>query len=145
MKIAEYLKTKRLITDGAMGTYFQKKYNDEHTFVERANTETPDRVKEVHLDYIRAGAELIRTNTFATNTMFFDTIEEVTENIKAGYGIAKEAVAESGREVFIAADLGPIYDSEQETFEEVLTEYKTICDTFFDCGARIFCLRHFRI
>lgn len=138
MKIAEYLKTKCLITDGAMGTYFQKKYNDEHTFVERANTETPNRVKEVHLDYIRAGAELIRTNTFATNTMFFDTIEEVTENIKAGYGIAKKAVAESGREVFIAADLGPIYDSEKETFEEVLTEYKTICDTFFDCGARIF-------
>lgn len=138
MNIAAYLKEHRLITDGAMGTYYQKKYKDEQIFVERANTEAPERVKEIHLDYIAAGAKLIRTNTFATNTMFFDTMEEVTENIKAGYQIAEKAVAESGSEVFIAADLGPIYDSGEEAYEDVLAEYKTICDTFFACGARIF-------
>ena len=138
MNIAAYLKEHRLITDGAMGTYYQKKYKDEQIFVERANTEAPERVKEIHLDYIAAGAKLIRTNTFATNTMFFDTMEEVTENIKEGYHIAEKAVAESGSEVFIAADLGPIYDSGEEAYEDVLAEYKTICDTFFACGARIF-------
>ena len=116
MNIAAYLKEHRLITDGAMGTYYQKKYKDEQIFVERANTEAPERVKEIHLDYIAAGAKLIRTNTFATNTMFFDTMEEVTENIKAGYQIAEKAVAESGSEVFIAADLGPIYDSGEEAY-----------------------------
>lgn len=138
MEIIEYLREHRLITDGAMGTYYGEKFADEKMFVERANTEAPQQVKQIHLDYIQAGAQLIRTNTFATNTMFFENMEEVIENIRAGYEIAREAVKESGKEVFIAADLGPIYDSDQEEYEEVLAEYQTICDTFFDCGARIF-------
>lgn len=52
------------------GNLLPEKYKDEQIFVERANTEAPERVKEIHLDYIAAGAKLIRTNTFATNTMF---------------------------------------------------------------------------
>lgn len=138
MKITEYLMDHRLITDGAFGTYYQKKFGDEYYVVEKANTEAPDRVKEIHLEYIAAGAGLIRTNTFASNTMFFDSLQEVVNNVEAGYAIAKKAVEESKKEVFIAADLGPIYDSDNEEYESVLEEYKTICDTFFACGARIF-------
>ncbi|MDY4838430.1 MAG: homocysteine S-methyltransferase family protein, partial [Lachnospiraceae bacterium] len=138
MKITEYLMDHRLITDGAFGTYYQKKFGDEYYVVEKANTEAPDRVKEIHLEYIAAGAGLIRTNTFASNTMFFDSLQEVVNNVEAGYAIAKKAVEESKKEVFIAADLGPIYDSDNEEYESVLAEYKTICDTFFACGARIF-------
>lgn len=138
MKITEYLMDHRLITDGAFGTYYQKKFGDEYCVVEKANTEAPDRVKEIHLEYIAAGAGLIRTNTFASNTMFFDSLQEVVNNVEAGYAIAKKAVEESKKEVFIAADLGPIYDSDNEEYESVLAEYKTICDTFFACGARIF-------
>ena len=74
MKITEYLKNNRLITDGAFGTYYQKKFKDEYNVVEKANTKAPDRVKKIHLEYIEAGADLIRTNTFATNTMFFDNL-----------------------------------------------------------------------
>lgn len=138
MKITEYLKDNRLITDGAFGTYYQKKFKDEYSVVEKANTKAADNVKQIHLEYIEAGAKLIRTNTFATNTMFFDTMEDVTENIQAGYEIAKQAVEESKKDIFIAADLGPIYDSDNEEYETVLAEYKSICDTFFSCGARIF-------
>lgn len=138
MKITEYLMDHRLITDGAFGTYYQKKFGDEYYVVEKANTEAPDRVKEIHLEYIAARAGLIRTNTFASNTMFFDSLQEVVNNVEAGYAIAKKAVEESKKEVFIAADLGPIYDSDNEEYESVLAEYKTICDTFFACGARIF-------
>ena len=138
MKIEEYLKENRIITDGAFGTYFQKKFQWDEMLVERANTEAPQLVKQIHLEYIAAGAKLIRTNTFATNTMFFEDMDEVCNNCRAGFRIASEAVAESGREVFVAADLGPIYDSDSEEFETVLLEYQKICDTFFESGARIF-------
>lgn len=138
MKITEYLVDHRLITDGAFGTYYQKKFGDEYRVVEKSNTEAPDRVKEIHLEYIAAGAGLIRTNTFASNTTFFDSLQEVISNVEAGYAIAQKAVEESGKDVFIAADLGPIYDSDNEEYESVLEEYKAICDAFFACGARIF-------
>ena len=58
MKITEYLKNNRLITDGAFGTYYQKKFKDEYNVVEKANTKAPDRVKKIHLEYIEAGAYL---------------------------------------------------------------------------------------
>ena len=44
-----------------------------------------------------------QTNTFASNTYSLDcSIEQVKENIKAAYKIAKEAVEQSGKEIFIA-------------------------------------------
>ena len=148
MNIAAYLKEQYvLITDGAMGTCCQKKYKDEQIFVERANTEAPERVKEIHLDYIAAGAKLIRTNTFATNTMFFDTMEEVTENIKAGYQIAEKAVAESGSEVFIAADSGTdrSFGRESETLRVCLRSIRRSAIRFLRAGQGSFCLKRFRI
>ena len=61
MNIAAYLKEHRLITDGAMGTYYQKKYKDEQIFVERANTEAPERVKEIMRQVIGAHPKALFT------------------------------------------------------------------------------------
>ncbi len=140
MEIREYLNTSRLVTDGAMGTYFEDKYGQTGQMAERCNLTAPDQIKQIHLAYIHHGAKLLRTNTFAANTMFFEDMDTVKELIRAGYQIAGEAVRESGREVFIAADIGPIYDPGFLGKEQVLEEYTTICDTFLSCGARIFVL-----
>lgn len=138
MQLREYLKTKRLITDGAMGTYYEMKYPGETQMSEACNLSHPDRVKEIHTEYIRNGAKLIRTNTFAANTMFFENMQTVTQLIKKGCEIAKEAVEESKEEIYIAADIGPIYDPQFLGKEQVLEEYFTICDTFLDCGTEVF-------
>ena len=42
MELQEYLKSHRLITDGAMGTYFEEKYGKEAGISELANTEAPE-------------------------------------------------------------------------------------------------------
>lgn len=140
MHIREQLKQGRILTDGAMGTYFETKYPGEEQMAEACNISAPDKIKQIHLEYLQSGAQLIRTNTFAANTMFFEDIDMVKKLIQAGYQIAEEAVAESGGTAFIAADIGPIYDPQFLGKEEVLKEYYTICDTFLDCGAEIFVL-----
>lgn len=138
MKIQDYLKKHRLLTDGAMGTYYEKSYATENELTERANLKHPDRIKTIHMEYIKSGARLIRTNTFACNTRFFDNIKEVEDSIRAGYEIAKAAVKASKEDVIIAADIGPIPEMEYEEKEEVLQEYKVICDTFLELGAECF-------
>ncbi|MBO5303991.1 MAG: bifunctional homocysteine S-methyltransferase/methylenetetrahydrofolate reductase [Lachnospiraceae bacterium] len=140
MHIQEYIKTHRLLTDGAMGTYFEDKYQTNGRMAENFNLTAPEKVKAVHLEYIAGGAKLIRTNTFAANTMFFDDMEKVKTVIRSGCKIAEDAVAEAKQDVYIAADIGPIYDTAFLGEEVILEEYKTICDTFLACGMRIFVL-----
>ena len=57
----------RLVTDGAMGTYYKEKYGGGSRLPELDNLSAPDKVKEVHREYIRAGADILRTNSFASN------------------------------------------------------------------------------
>ncbi len=140
MHIQEYIKKHRLLTDGAMGTYFEDKYQTNGRMAESYNLTEPDKVKKIHLEYIQNGAKLIRTNTFAANTMFFNDGKQVRDIIRAGYAIAKDAVCDSGKDVYIAADIGPIYDMAFLGEDAILEEYFAICDTFLECGAEIFVL-----
>lgn len=144
MNIKEYLQQHRLITDGAMGTYYEKKYQNHTEASEYANTKYPERILDIHLEYMRAGAKLIRTNTFASNTLLFDNVEQVQENIRAGFAIAQQAreryLQELGRQedIYIAADIGPVYAAGLEEEKQALEEYQAICDAFLSCGAEIF-------
>ena len=144
MNIREYLRSNRLITDGAMGTYYEKKYADNDPFPEHGNVTHPERIKEIHMEYLRAGARLLRTNTFALSPVFFPDEAERLEGLRAGYAVAESAVrdfrSESGckEEIFIAADFGPVGENDEQGTEEVLDDYRRMCDVFLDCGARVF-------
>lgn len=145
MKIQEYLKEHYLITDGAMGTYYEEKYGEDTVLTERVNLTAPERIAGIHREYLEAGARLIRTNTFAANTMFLEDMDEVQSVVRAGYDLARQEadtyMAEHpGEQVYVVADLGPIYDMEHMEYESVLQEYREICDTFLACGADCFVL-----
>lgn len=110
MNLHEYLKTHTIITDGAFGTYYAEKYGT-NELPELANTEHPERVLEIHLEYLAAGASYIRTNTYATNSrMLSENENEIMENLDAAVKAAREAVSLSKRSdpIFIAGDIGPI-------------------------------------
>ena len=77
MRLKEYIQAKRIIADGAFGTYYMSLYGDGSkpekglaisNLPELANITAPERVIGIHTEYIEAGAQLIRTNTFASNT-----------------------------------------------------------------------------
>lgn len=82
---------------------------------EEANLRAPESVVAVHASYIRAGAELIETNTFGANRRKLGThlLEAAFEQINsAGVRLAREAREVSGRDVLIAGAIGPLGELE---------------------------------
>ena len=70
------------------------------------------RVKEIHREYLEAGAQILRTNTFAANSFCMDIPrEQIGETLRSGLRLAREAVAEwrettgETKEIYIAADM----------------------------------------
>lgn len=94
-----------LITDGAMGTYYREKYGEGSGVPELDNLKAPEKIREIHREYIEAGADIIRTNSFASNiqTLCGDTsgqtreeqLRTVYENVSAACRIARSAAAEA--------------------------------------------------
>ncbi|SHJ47631.1 homocysteine S-methyltransferase [Dethiosulfatibacter aminovorans DSM 17477] len=135
--ILDYLKKNILLTDGAMGTYYAELTGDYHTTCELANLQNPDIIREIHRQYLDAGAMLIRTNTFAANRSKLDvSLETLKDIIQKGYAIAEEAAKESN--AFVAGSIGPIVAVDIDQNEnDILEEYKIIADALLSAGARI--------
>lgn len=141
--IKEYLQENILLADGAMGTYYSQITGKDATSPEWANETEPEIIRAIHEEYIQAGARLIRTNTFCANTLALDiSRSQAKQLIVKGYEIALQAAR--GREVFIAADMGPIpdmtADKKEADPELILDEYRFIIDIFIEAGADIFVL-----
>jgi len=80
---------------------------------EEANIRSPESVVTLHASFIRAGADLIETNTFGANRrkLAHQYLEEEFERINgAAVKLAREAREVSGRNVFIAGSIGPLGD-----------------------------------
>ena len=137
MDIRESLANNRLITDGAMGTWYDRLTGYKGNLAERANLENPQQIRDIHRAYIEAGAQLIRTNTFAVNSMFFSA-DEIEEVLKAAWENASQAVSDSGKDVWIAADMGPIDADETKSDGDVEQEYIQLSDYFLRLGAKVF-------
>ena len=143
--LKEYLENNVLITDGAMGTYYSHLTGAQTTISELANEESPQIIKNIHDQYIEAGAKLIRTNTFSTNCLTLNKCREAIEIlINRGYDIAQSSA--KGHDVFVAADIGPVPELVEGNAIErnvILDEYLFITDTFLKLGAEIFVFETF--
>lgn len=94
--------------DGAMGTYYSTKHKS-NTPCEFANISERENIFNIHLEYIQAGVNAIKTNTFGANRFSLGCQQlEAEKIIKAGYDIAVQAC--SGHDVAVFADIGPIPD-----------------------------------
>lgn len=139
MKIKDKIKKQKMLFDGAFGTYYAAVYATKE-LPEYANMKNPERVVKIHREYIEAGADIIRTNTFACNTASLGVpFDKVAENIKCGYRLAKDAVGD--RDVYIAADIGQI--PLENKGEKTSDEYIKICSVFLDEKADIFVFETF--
>lgn len=140
MNIKDTLKDHVLLMDGAMGTYFDRlhPYSEYVEAVELAVIEHPDWIEEIHRKYIEAGADVIRTNTFALNHML---TEDVEKYIHASVQAAKKAV--EGKSVFIAVSIGPIRCIDEQEETDVMKEYQHMIDVFLGEGMDIFVFETF--
>jgi homocysteine S-methyltransferase len=100
-----------LLCDGAMGTLLYTRGVSYYKCFDELNLSSPKVVQKVHQDYIKAGAEIIETNTFGANRFKLAThgFEENTREINLkGAKIAREAREIEGKDVFVAGSMGPI-------------------------------------
>ena len=104
--IREYLARKPLLFDGGMGTYYKAAPGAD---CEMANLSDPEGVKKVHADYLAAGAQAIKTNTFGLPRMAAAQMPGWEELAEAGWKLACDAAAEERAAVF--ADVGPAGDT----------------------------------
>jgi homocysteine S-methyltransferase len=109
-KFIDLLDHEIILADGAMGTLLLGRGVEPSALAEQ-NLSHPDLVRTIHLEYIRAGARLIETNTFLANRMKLREygVEDKLEAInRAGARLAREAAQKSDAEVFIAGSVGPL-------------------------------------
>jgi homocysteine S-methyltransferase len=101
-----------VVADGGMGVLISSAV-PRLRCPEEANLRSPESVVTLHTSFIRAGADLIETNTFGANRrkLAQQYLEDEFERINsAGVKLAREAREVSGREVFIAGSIGPLGD-----------------------------------
>ncbi len=139
MKLKELLEQDNtILADGAMGTYISKLTGESSKGCELANLQNPALVRRIHHAYLDAGAQLLRSNTFAANTAALElSLEKVLEVIRAGYQLAQEC---AGSYAVAAADIGPIFSAEETDHTQ---EYHAIADCFLELGARTFVFETF--
>ena len=117
-----------LLFDGAFGTYYNMLHGTS-IVPEFANLNRKNAVYEIHREYIAAGAQAIKTNTFAANAALCEDPALLGEIIKNGY---ETAVLAAGNTVKVFADIGPIAG------ENAAYEYERITEQFLSLGAKCF-------
>jgi methionine synthase / methylenetetrahydrofolate reductase (NADH) len=109
-----------IVADGGMGTLVSSVVPGLRC-PEEANIRAPESVVSLHVSFIRAGAELIETNTFGANRRKLAALyleDELVRINEAGVKAAREAREVSGRDVFVAGSIGPLGELEAGTIEE---------------------------
>ncbi|NOX16881.1 MAG: methionine synthase, partial [Chlorobi bacterium] len=173
MKVLKELLNERiLVLDGAMGTMIQRHNLEEEDFRgerfkdhpvnlkgnnDLLSLTKPEIIKEIHLEYLRAGADIIETNTFNGTTISqadYKTEEYVYEINYESARLAREAADEIMNETpdkprFVAGALGPTNKTlslspdvndpgyRDVTFDQMAEAYKLQAKGLLDGGADI--------
>ena len=144
MKIREQLGKELLFFDGAMGTVLQSRGLKTGEIPETWNILHPEVIQQIHKEYLLAGCNIIKANTFGVNSFKFKgTDYSVDELVAAGIKIAKAAADEAKEEIkvtkgenkiqpmYTALDIGSLgkllkplgeiaFDEAYEAFKEVV-------------------------
>jgi methionine synthase / methylenetetrahydrofolate reductase(NADPH) len=104
----EQLSRRVLVADGAMGTMLYARGVFLNRSFDELNLSSPDLVRGIHQDYIKAGAEIVETNTFGANRVrlaAFGMAEKLKDINRAGVRLAREAARDTA---FVAGAVGPL-------------------------------------
>ena len=144
----ELLSTDRiLVVDGAMGTMLYAKGVYINRCYDELNLSAPDLVREIHTEYIRAGADIIETNTFGATAPKLQQygLEGNLHEINAiAAKVAREA---AGERAYVAGAIGPlglrIEPYGPTSFAEARDMFKAQAVALLEGGVDLFCLETF--
>ncbi|MDH5476988.1 MAG: bifunctional homocysteine S-methyltransferase/methylenetetrahydrofolate reductase [Nitrospinota bacterium] len=136
-----------LVCDGAGGTMFYSKGVTINRCYEELNLTQPDLVRDVHREYMKAGADIIETNTFGANTFklrHYGLEEKMEQILKAGAALALE---EGRGSVYVAGSIGPLGVSVAPygklSLEEAAEEYRKVTSILARSGVDLFMFETF--
>ncbi len=170
-KLKNLLKKRILILDGAMGTMIQRhklteddyrgnEFKNYHKSLKGNNDllslTKPEIIREIHVEYLKAGADIITTNTFNANAVSltdYDMSSLTYRLNKTSAEIARKAVESFGnRDKFVAGSIGPTNRTlsispkvsdpgyRDVTFDEVVNGYYAQVKGLADGGVDLFIL-----
>ena len=136
-----------LVVDGAMGTMLYAKGVYINRCYDELNLSNPDLVREIHIEYIRAGADIIDTNTFGATAHKLQQygLEANLHEINAiAARVAREA---AGERAYVAGAIGPlglrIEPYGPTSFAEAREMFKAQAVALLEGGVDLFCLETF--
>jgi methionine synthase I (cobalamin-dependent)/5,10-methylenetetrahydrofolate reductase len=108
----EFIQEDRVhVFDGAMGTMIYNKGVYINRSYDELNLSAPDLILDIHRDYLKAGAEIIETNTYGASRLRLaqqgldDKLQEI--NLVAAQ-LARQAVKSANHEAFVAGAISPL-------------------------------------
>ena len=135
------------VFDGAMGTMLYAKGVYINRCYDELNLSNPDLVREIHGEYIRAGAEIIETNTFgatAHNLTQYGLEGSLRDINVSAARIANEA---AGDKAYVAGAIGPlglrIEPYGPTSYDEAKDLFKAQAEALLEGGVDLFCIETF--
>src|SRR5579864_9807203 len=143
----EQLLSRALVADGAMGTELYARGVFINRCFDELNITSPDLVRDVHKQYVKAGAEILEANTFGANRMrlaAFGLAEKLQEINQAGVRLAREAAGDSA---YVAGAIGPlgvrIEPLGPTSFAEARAYFREQADALVEAGVDLLVLETF--
>lgn len=141
MDFLQMLNQKALLLDGAMGTFLQQSGVLRHgECPELFNLTRPLDILDVHIAYLQAGADIIKTNTFGANSLRlrqFQLEGQMAELIQSAAALAREAIATQHKRAYVAASIGPtgaLLQHDSRHLREVYQAYFDQCSALSAAG-----------
>ncbi len=144
----EALNERVLVCDGAMGTMLYSKGVFINKSFDALNLTRPDLVEEVHQEYVRAGADIVETNTFGANHIKLGSFG-LADSLRAinveGVRLARRA---AGERAYVAGSIGPlgirIEPWGKTGVDEALEYFREQAQALLEGGVDLFVLETFR-
>lgn len=135
------------VFDGAMGTRLYEKGIYINRSYDELNLINKDLVREVHEEYIKAGADIIQTNTFSANYNKLQKFGLNTQTREINISAAKIAREAAGENIFVAGTIGPlglrIEPYGPTSFDEARGMFKEQAEALLAGGIDLFVLETF--
>ena len=143
----EQLSRRVIVADGAMGTMLYSRGVFINRCFDELNLSQPDLVRQIHQEYVKAGAEILETNTFGANRArlsAFGVAEKLKAINQAGVRLAREAAGEGA---FVAGAIGPlgvrIEPLGPTSFTEARGIFREQAEALIEAGADLLILETF--
>ena len=148
IKFSDALKERVLVCDGAMGTMLYARGVFINKSFDAMNLTQGELVESVHQEYVRAGADILETNTFGANRIklgSFGLADRLHDVNVAGVQIARRA---AGGRAYVAGSIGPlgirIEPWGKTGVDEAREYFREQAQALLDGGVDLFILETFR-